>query len=233
MIRRLLPAEIAVVEGPFADPAEPLAPEEAAAIARAVPARYREFSAGRAFARAALARLGAPPGPLPVGANRAPIWPSGFVGSITHAAGYAAVAIGRTSALLAVGIDIEDSGRFNSALVERIFSPAELSRHLPTASPRELRRVGAATFSAKEAVYKALSTLGEVRLAFADCTIALDEDAGSFSVKLPAGRSVPEFDGVMAGRFAWVGDLVGTAVTIGLDRRGVRGSRPITPAGLH
>lgn len=222
-IRSLLPAMIAVAEGPFPDLAEPLPPEEAVTVARAAPGRAREFAAGRTFARRALASLGATPGPLPVGPNRAPLWPRGFVGSITHVSGYAAAVVGRANDVRSLGVDIEDSGRFDPWLVEQVFSPSERLLHLPGAAPPELRRVGALVFSAKEAVYKALSALGEVRIRFADCTIEADSEAGAFVAYLPSASGVPWGDGPIAGRFAWSAGLVGTAVILQAGGRAARG----------
>ena len=223
LIRSLLPEIIAVAEGPFPDLAEPLPPEEAVSVARAVPERAREFAAGRTFARIALASLGATADPLPAGPNRAPIWPRGFVGSITHVVGYAAVAVGRARDIMSVGVDIEDSGRFDPVYVEQIFSPRERLLYLPSAEPPELRRVGALVFSAKEAVYKALSALGEVRIRFADCTIAVDSESGAFAAHLPSGSGVPGWDGPITGRFAWSAGLVGTAVILQTGGRAARG----------
>ena len=66
-----------------------LLPEEAPAIARAIPKRQAEFAAGRRAARAALTTLGHPAQAIPVGDRRAPIWPQGTVGAITHDQGHA------------------------------------------------------------------------------------------------------------------------------------------------
>ena len=52
---------------------------------KAVQKRKAEFLAGRYCARAALAQLdGSLAVNIGIGANREPLWPPGFVGSITH-----------------------------------------------------------------------------------------------------------------------------------------------------
>src|SRR5215469_16812348 len=77
----------------------PLRPAEAAIVARAVEKRRAEFATGRACAHAALDAWGAPDAPLLPGPDRAPLWPDGFVGSISHARGAcAAVAAPRAVA---------------------------------------------------------------------------------------------------------------------------------------
>ena len=65
-----------------------LFPEEEALVAGAVTKRREEFAAGRNAARAALAGLGPPPCPLLRAGRRAPAWPQGIVGSITHCSGF-------------------------------------------------------------------------------------------------------------------------------------------------
>src|SRR5690349_4032467 len=57
-----------------------LFPEEAAAVAKATPARLATFRAGRGCARAALKELGYADAAIPMGSSGAPIWPRGFVG---------------------------------------------------------------------------------------------------------------------------------------------------------
>ena len=114
-------------------------PDEERAIIRAVPTRQTEFRLGRMAARQALARLGAP-APVPMGADRAPIWPEGIAGSITHQDGIA-VAVVTTGGWL--GLDLDRTDPLTPDLVPEICRPEEdagKARHI---------------FSAKEAAYKA------------------------------------------------------------------------------
>ncbi|MEM7792797.1 MAG: 4'-phosphopantetheinyl transferase, partial [Verrucomicrobiota bacterium] len=62
--------------------------EEGALRAKAGAARQQEFIAGRKCARAALAELGQLHGPILANGKGAPVWPDGFVGSITHCKGF-------------------------------------------------------------------------------------------------------------------------------------------------
>lgn len=141
-------------------------PEEEVQVTRAVPTRRLQFAAGRRCARAGLAALGLPPGPIPAGPQRAPRWPAGTAGSISHTAGYAVAVVRRTTSgpaggpgptdptRISIGVDAEQLGRVGDHLYSRLFTPGEeawLAR-LPAA-----RRDAAATavFGAKEAFYKA------------------------------------------------------------------------------
>ncbi|MBW2215557.1 MAG: hypothetical protein JRF48_14335 [Deltaproteobacteria bacterium] len=56
-----------------------------------------QFTAGRVCSRIALGRLGvAATTPVLRGEDRAPIWPPGFVGTITHTDTWCAAAVART-----------------------------------------------------------------------------------------------------------------------------------------
>ena len=116
------------------------------ALRRAVPQRQYEFLVGR---RLAHELLGAPCGLL----GRAPVWPPGFTGSISHTRQLVVVVVAPMSLQRrSIGIDIESlfcdaSAR---AALARCFTPAE--RGLLRAVP-DGELLG---FSAKEAAYKAI-----------------------------------------------------------------------------
>lgn len=180
MIERILPAAAASAES-FGEPADAtLFPEEEAVIARAVDRRRREFATGRACARAALARLGVPAGPILVGERRAPCWPPGVVGSITHCRGYAAAAVAGSDGLAALGIDAEPDEPLPDGVLRTIALPAEraMLAGLPPSGPSWERLL----FCAKESVYKAWFPLTGRWLGFGDAHITLAD--GAFQARL-------------------------------------------------
>ena len=128
-----------------------LFPEERAAMARAVPTRVAEFTGGRVAARAALARIGLPPVAIPVGDDRAPAWPEGVVGSISHGGGVCVAVVGRAAAWRGLGVDLEPDAPLPPDLVAEIAVEAELAALAPMGQGHAATRV----FSAKEAAYKA------------------------------------------------------------------------------
>lgn len=151
--RRLLGAGVAVaaldpriVEGE-------LLPEERPAVARAVDRRRREFTAGRLAARHAMAELGVPVAPVPSGPDRAPIWPDGLVGSISHTAECCLAVVARRKTQAAVGIDLETDEPLPQGLAAEICRPEELD-WLARQPPSERGRLARLVFSAKEAAYK-------------------------------------------------------------------------------
>ena len=96
-LARLLPEGVAYASLPVESQPDPLEAPERAAVAGAVASRQREFAGGRTCARRALLRLGHAAQPIPVGACRAPVWPHGVVGSITHCSSFAAAAVARAA----------------------------------------------------------------------------------------------------------------------------------------
>lgn len=216
----LLDRAVVVVEGPVADELDGLWPEEMAYLERAAPKRRGEYATGRRFSHRALELLGAAPGPLPIGPDRAPRWPDGVTGSITHGAGHCAVAVAHTNDAAAVGIDVEDVTRFRPALLPRVLSARELdARPFGTADAR--REQGAAVmFSAKESLYKSLRTLSGTRLHFHDCAISLDPGSRVFQAVLLVPAAPFAAGHRWMGRFAFGGRLVATAIALppGADR---------------
>ncbi len=126
-------------------------------IARSVPKRQAEFLAGRRCALRALRDLGCNVGDLPIGPDRAPVWPSGFLGSITHAGTVAAAVAVPTGSMRGIGIDIEcvATGAALDALETTVIVAAE--RGLVGTLSRSMGRAEALTlvFSAKESFFKA------------------------------------------------------------------------------
>lgn len=128
-----------------------LFPEESLAVLRAVPRRRAEFAAGRLAARRAMAKLGAPATEIPAGPDRAPVWPQGIVGSISHSDGLCVAVVGFAHDVEALGVDIEADAPLDPALIPEICLSEELETLPEAARPAQARRV----FSAKEAAYKA------------------------------------------------------------------------------
>jgi 4'-phosphopantetheinyl transferase EntD len=212
-IAALLPpgAEAAVLVGPGRD-ADLLA-EERVAIRRAAPARRREFAAGRDCARHALAALGIGALPVPQAPDRAPCWPDGVVGSITHTGDFAAAAVAHRRDLAGLGIDAERRDRAVPRLWSRICTPAELAwlESLP-----EGDRVALATalFSAKEAFYKCQHPLTDTFLAYRDVEIRIAESAFTLEVLRDVPALEPYLDGPAAGRILHGDDVVVTAIAL-------------------
>ncbi|MEZ0073195.1 4'-phosphopantetheinyl transferase [Planotetraspora sp. GP83] len=206
MIGALLPDKVATAWlDDFTLAGLPL-PEESAAPPDGRPpgaSRALEFRAGRHCARTALTRLGVAPAPVPRGPDRAPRWPEGVVGSITHCRGYCAAAVARSSAFTAIGIDAEPDEPLPSVVLRRIALPAEL-RALPTGAAW-----GRLLFSAKESVYKVWAPATGRWLGFDEAEVRFDPPAGRFE----ASVLVPPFP-TYSGRFLVSSGLALTAIAV-------------------
>lgn len=227
----VLPADVlaqsAFVSGDSPDPApeHALFPSELSVVAGAVPGRQAEFAAVRVLARRALGRLGIPPAPLLPGRERAPIWPAGIVGSLTHVDGLRAAAVARAEDVTALGIDAEPDLPLPAGVGDVVSSEGErahLSR-LPAPGGIAWDRV---LFSAKESIFKAWSPLTGRWLDFMDCDLRIEpggdaplgaaSPTGTFTGTLLVpgavvdGRRVDTF----IGRWAVRDDFILTAVSL-------------------
>ncbi|MBT8409534.1 MAG: 4'-phosphopantetheinyl transferase superfamily protein [Alphaproteobacteria bacterium] len=149
-VRPEMPPDLGVGMADPAEAAEPLYPVEEAAILRAISKRRQEFAAGRRAARAALEDFGLDAQPIPMAEDRAPVWPPGIAGSISHTdhACLAVIAPKRTTR--SIGIDLEQDDDLERALWNEVCSQRERAL-LGQPDGRAARRL----FSAKEAAYKA------------------------------------------------------------------------------
>jgi len=187
-----------------------LGPEEQA-VAGAVGRRIEQFTAGRVCARRALARLGVDAGtPVLQGEDRAPIWPDGFVGSITHTDFWCAVAVARASEVRAVGIDLEPSTPLKESIVNRICTPAEREWLSDVPDSGLMAKV---VFSAKEAIYKCQYPLTREFLGFQAVTLHLGDDFFRAVFQQDAGE-FRQGDSV-SGRYLIEEGLVATACALG------------------
>ena len=143
---------------------------------RAVEKRQREFAKGRECARKGLAALGVRNFTLLNGDDRAPIWPEGIVGSITHTRCYCGVVVARRDRVRALGIDAEPDDPLQERLWSHVCTEEEAAWLVR--QPESTRgRIGKLIFSAKECFYKCQYTITRTFLGFRDvqCTVEGDQ----------------------------------------------------------
>jgi 4'-phosphopantetheinyl transferase EntD len=195
-----------IVEGGDLGPADrDLLLEEEFSLGNVVPARRREFRAGRIYARQALQGLGAGGSVIPIGDNRAPVWPTGVVGSISHTISHTrslcVVAVGSSTEFLGLGIDIEEDSPLSCELAQLVSDAAEtkgregIERRLGCDLPKLL-------FVIKEAFYKMYFPLAGRFLAFHDVRVELDvEKHVAKAVIVPSKRAAAIDSRCFEGRF--------------------------------
>lgn len=215
MIAALFPDPVVTVTATDAMWAGELHPAEAACVGRAVAKRRREFTAGRLCARAALAQLGVRGFPLLVGPSRVPLWPPGFVGSISHCQGFCAAAVAPRDAVIGLGLDVERAEPLESELRARICTASELESFARLAAPAGAPDPGKLVFSAKEAFYKCYFPLAGAFLGFHDVEVELEPGLRGFCARLQRAQA-PSLAGLreLPGRLAWSDEIVCAGVTL-------------------
>jgi 4'-phosphopantetheinyl transferase EntD len=153
VLARLFPDGVAAAEMREAGDPSLLYPEEAACVQRAVVKRVREFAAGRACARRALAEIGIDDCPILVAHDRQPIWPDSVIGSITHTTGLCAAVVARKGSEIGLGLDCEVVSKVTEDLWPTICRPEE-TVWIESLPPSQRAAAAALLFSAKEAFYK-------------------------------------------------------------------------------
>jgi len=174
-------------------------PEERAAIAGAVPARKAEFAAGRVAARRCLTTLAQPPASLPIGADRAAVWPCGVFGSISHAAGLAVAVAGMTAPL---GVDLELDADLEANLWPFICAAGELWECPENDVGRYVRQI----FTAKEAVFKAQMPTTRAVFGFEAVQVQLTDSGFSAKYMQDVGSFTAGTE--LRGSFAFVQGLI-------------------------
>lgn len=149
-------------------------PEEAKAISRAIPKRQTEFAAGRRAARDALAQLGLAPSAIPQGADRAPVWPAGIAGSISHCAQCCIAVAAHNTDYQTLGVDVEPATALDLELVDVICTPSEQAWIADQPNPGLAAKL---IFSAKESVYKAQYPLTGKVIGFEAVTVKITDDS--------------------------------------------------------
>lgn len=185
---------------------EGLTPREAEAVSRAVPKRVAEFAAGRRAARNALSQIGIADAELPVGSDRAPVWPMGTTGSITHDTGLA----------LAAAVLLREAGSIGIDITEAVPLPADVRdqilRHPHEASLDDLE--ARAAFSAKETLFKALSPHVGFVFGFSAAVVHVDMNAGLFEAHILHDLGPFEKGRFWEGRIGIEGNRLMTALVL-------------------
>lgn len=186
-------------------------PDEAALIAQARPPRRAEFAAGRSAVRDALSAMGLPPCALLAGPDRAPIWPVGLVGSISHTDRLCLAAVTRSAR--SIGIDLEPATPLDRNLWSEVCSDRELQRI--DGATKDTGLLAKLIFCAKEAAYKAQYPLTRQLFGFDHFDVTLDLAQGRFTAEFVKSADAFAIGDALQGRFAQVADHLVTAVAIG------------------
>jgi len=196
----------------------PFAEELACLSPRAVDKRRREFAAGRAAAHQAMRDLGQIPRPITVAQTRAPIWPRGITGSITHTHSCAIAAVAPVSPLRAVGIDVEEDTPLKEDLRPAICTSSELSWLAQQENPGQM---GKLLFSAKEAAYKCQHTISQAYFGFDGMELEIEADVhmpgikGDFIARFTADQPPFKRGSAIKGAYVIGAGIIFTTASLG------------------
>ena len=186
-----------------------LRPVEAIAVSKAVPKRVAEFAAGRRAARTALGAIGCEASDIPAGPDRAPVWPDGVTGTITHDGDLALAAAARLGDVRSMGLDLTEAAPLPGGTRERIL------RHAAEEGLTDLE--ARVVFSAKESLFKALSPHVGFVFGFSAAAVRPDMERGSFEAWLLQPLGPFEQGQVWRGRLAIEGRRLITGLVLRPD----------------
>lgn len=160
-------------------------------LARATSGRRAEFLAGRVSAKDVLSHIGMESEQVSIGNNRAPVWPCGINGTISHTGN---LAVSLVSKDYLVGIDVESTMSVEDVNnVQSLIATAEevgiVSEHLDGDVCRAITLI----FSAKEALFKCLFPKVNQYFDFSDATLTtfdFDKSVLTFTINKPLSKAV-------------------------------------------
>lgn len=132
--------------------------------------RIKDFSTGRFCARKALAAIGHENAEILMGDDKQPIWPDGYIGSISHSAKLVGAVTAKAAHIRSIGLDIETIGKIKPEMWRIIYTDSE-AEFLNTFTGEELAYYTILLFSFKEAFYKLQFPLTKTFLEFTDVEI--------------------------------------------------------------
>jgi 4'-phosphopantetheinyl transferase EntD len=137
------------------------------------PKRLTDFSRGRYCAIKALEQIGVENAIIPIGEDRAPIWPEGIVGSISHCDSMVGSIVALKENYNSIGLDIEEIGKVGEDLWDLLFTAKEIA-FLNRLSLDDSVLFSTVLFSMKEAFYKMQFPLTKTFLDFKDVEIEVN-----------------------------------------------------------
>jgi len=156
-----------------------LMPAEREASNSMAPERRLAFAHGRSCARDSLRAIGLIPTAIPVGEQRAPLWPAGITGAISHCQDIAVAAAARCEVVASLGIDIEQAGSLEQGVIDLICTPIEQARLQKGTDASHARLY----FAIKESIYKCLWPFVRRFIDFQEVEVELDLAEGSYRAK--------------------------------------------------
>lgn len=213
MVRGMFDCPVAVAATSLSQIAPAVFPVEAATLRGAVPGRRNEFALGRSMARKAMRTLGLGACAIPVAPDRAPIWPDGLSGSISHGGGVCVSVVSVDPAVSGLGIDVDSTAPLPADLWKIVCDSTEQDwlTHQPLVAQGRLAKL---IFCAKEAAYKSQYPVSKRLFGFEGFHISVDLQAGRFTARFTECVSPFRRGETLQGRFHVVDSVIICAVAV-------------------
>lgn len=213
LTREILPQGLGVAAGdPTCMPADVDA-AEGEALRGAVPRRLTEFHAGRAAARMAMTQLPVPIKPVLMAQDRAPVWPRGMTGSISHSTTACVAVVGHSAEWAGIGVDLEEATPLDPLLIAEVCSKAE-RRWLGLQPAAERGLMAKLVFSIKEAAYKAQYPVTGRLFGFDALEVTIDRETATFCARFCTAQGPFAAGEILRGGYAHAAGLLVTGVAI-------------------
>lgn len=204
ILKTLFPAGVSIAWTAADVPANSLHPAERPATRGMAPPRLQTFAKGRACARRALTQLGLTESPVPVGEQRAPLWPAGICGSIAHDAGQAVAVVARRELCQSLGIDMATPGDLAPEVLALVCTAPERDALARPAGAG----LGTALFAVKESVYKCIWPLCRRYIDFQEISCELDLSTGRYLARAESPTLDAEIVHAVRGGWCETGGLI-------------------------
>lgn len=167
-----------------ADPVSLLFPEELLLINGTESQKWKEeYARGRLAGRRALGKFSEIDNSILKGVDGEPLFPDGFVGSISHSAGVGVACASSCSSYRGLGIDMENvAKKRQEGIFRKIATSAEQAWIFE--EEQEICRRGVLIFSIKESIYKAMFQAFKVKLKYMDAEVSPDLESGEASIEI-------------------------------------------------
>jgi 4'-phosphopantetheinyl transferase EntD len=145
--------------------------------------------------------------------DRAPVWPKGLIGSLSHSQTCCIAAIGRADRVAGLGVDVEEDSDLDHDLLSTVCTVDE--RAWLSLQPRtQAGLMAKLIFSAKECAYKCQYPRSKTLFGFDTLCVTPDPASGLFEATFLS--DVPHFPAGtrLRGRFAMGNGLIVTAMEI-------------------
>ena len=178
--------------------------------------RQSIFDMGRACAAELLAELGSSETSIAMAPDRSPVWPQGYVGSITHTDELLGVAVARRKDFRSIGIDAEAIIQPEAAVEIDELCMGGRERALRDSAGINHQTFSSLCFSAKESFFKCLYPLAGVWFDFQDAELAcFDANLQLLQMRLLRDLASGFQQGqVFGGTFRWTDRRVYTAFAL-------------------